>query len=424
MASDEQAGPVQPAAASAPASKAVSHDATASLLGYVHQVRWGFLELLRSRTTEPDRVLSLEMHDDIAWENATSVTDLKQVKLHAKEVRSLGDSSPDLWRTIGVWLDHGRPADSHGPALTLITNSVATEGSAAGLLRSDSLKRDPEVALERLEAVAGAEGNKDTRKVRAKFMSLEPSERATFVGRMFVADGSADMEMVDAEVADRLAPGAPTEHFDTYLDQVWGWWNRTALAMLKKTRGPIDVPETLHALERIRNQFTTKNLPPLVDVEEIDDEMRASHDDSPFVHQLRWIGLADQPRQLQKAIVDYQRAFLQETRWLDRHLVDHDELDRFTDSLIDEWEREFDYMCGDLPSTASEDDKRKAGRKLLRDLGNSDLRIRTDFREPFHARGRRHGLADAQTIGWHPDFTAHLETLLLGSEPEPEPTTV
>ena len=42
-----------------PAAFGHDHSAAASVLGYLHQTRWGLLELLRSRTTDPGRSLTL-----------------------------------------------------------------------------------------------------------------------------------------------------------------------------------------------------------------------------------------------------------------------------------------------------------------------------------------------------------------------------
>lgn len=386
------------------------HSAAASVLGYLHQTRWGLLELLRARTIDPGRSLTLEMHDDIAWEQEGSPTELKQLKLHVSSLRNLTDASDDMWRTLRVWMDNGLPGDPYGPILTLITNSSAGTDSAASLLRDAG--RDVTTALARLENTARNSTSKDTQVARQQFLNLTAAERAAFVGRIYIADQSADIDGVNQEVADRLRPGAPTEQFDTYLDQVWAWWARTSLALLKRERGPVAVAEILTALERIRDQYTLDNLPSLVDIDEVDvNTVLLQHEGRRYLHQLNILGVL--PRQLQKAILDYQRAYLQDTRWLDVHLVDYDELEDFSKRLVDEWERAFDHMCTELPGSASEDDKRKAGRNLLQKLSDSTLSIRTKFQDPFHARGKRHELADRQKIGWHPEFEEHLANLLL-----------
>lgn len=391
-------------------SSSANHSAAASVLGYVHQTRWGLLELLRSRTTYPDQSLTLEMHDDIAWEQEGTPSELKQLKLHVTALRNLTDASDDMWRTLRVWMDNGRPSDPYGPILTLVTNSSAGVGSAASFLRDSG--RDTEAALALLEETAQDSGAKETATSRRRFLELTSAERATFVGRIYVADQSPDLDGVDEEVAARIRPGAPTEQFDTYMDLVWAWWGRTSIAILSGKRPAVSVAEMLTALEGIRDQFTLDNLPSLVEVDEVDIETALlQHEGRTFVHQLKLLSL--KPRQLQKAILDYQRAYLQETRWLDVHLVDYDELDRFASLLIDEWERAFDHMCSGLPDDASEDDKRAAGRELLHALSDSTLAIRARFQDPSHARGRRHALADVPQIGWHPEFEEHLAALLL-----------
>lgn len=386
------------------------HSAAASVLGYLHQTRWGLLELLRSPATNPDQRLSLEMHDDVAWEVKGTPAELKQLKLHVNSVRNLTNASDDIWRTLRVWMDNGRPGDPYGPILTLITNSTAGEGSAAELLRDSG--RDTEAALAILENTAITSTADGTAESRRRFMALSPADRAAFVERIRVADQSPDLDGVDEEVAARLRPGAPTEQFDTYMDLVWAWWGRTSISMLSHKRPPVSVAEMRTALEGIRDQFTLDNLPSLVEIDDVDLETALlQHDSRTFVQQLRL--LAVKPRQLQKAILDYQRAYLQETRWLDVHLVDYDELDLFAAKLVDEWEREFDHMCTGLAVGATDDDKRAAGRELLHALSNSTLAIRKKFQDPSHARGRRHALADIPTIGWHPEFEDHLAEMLL-----------
>lgn len=388
------------------------HSAASSVLGYLHQTRWGLLELLRARTTDPDRSLTLEMHDDIAWEQNGEPSALKQLKLHVSSVRNLTDASDDMWRTLRVWMDNGRPRDPYGPTLTLITNSRAGASSAAALLR-DNADRDVSGAVKLLESTARASEAEKTLKAREQFLKLTPAEQATFVGRIYVADQSVDMDGVDLEVAERLRPGAPIEQFDTYMDLVWAWWANTSIEMLKGRRPPVKVAQVLTALERIRDQFSRDNLPVLVDDDEIDIKtVVLQHDGRPYVRQLEILELV--PRQLHNAILDYQRAYLQDTRWLDVHLVDYDELEKFTKRLLDEWGRAFDHMCSELAEDATEADKRKAGRNLLYTLGQSTLSIRMRFQDPFHARGKRHELADRRKIGWHPDFEEHLAGLLLG----------
>jgi len=131
----------------------------------------------------------------------------------------------------------------------------------------------------------------------------------------------------------------------------------------------------------------------------------------PFVQQMRWV--AYPPRNLQKAIIDYYRACTQAVRWLDEDLVGVDELERFELELVDEWEREFEWMLDGLDEDADENAKQQAGKALLRTLlGETRVNVRARYNDPFFARGQRHALADAGGIGWHADFKTRIAEVL------------
>jgi len=113
------------------------HDASASALGYLHQVLWGLVELLRTGPTRPDHGLMLEEHDDVSWAAKGEPTELLQLKHHTGSAGNLSDKSVDLWKSIKVWLDDPRFIAVDGPTLCLITTADAPEGSAASKLRAD-----------------------------------------------------------------------------------------------------------------------------------------------------------------------------------------------------------------------------------------------------------------------------------------------
>lgn len=404
--------------------EAADHSAAASVLGYQYQTRWGLLELLRHRTSRPDLSLSLEMFDDVAWDQEGTPAELKQLKLHVTRTGQLGDASVDLWRTLKVWIDGARPADPYGPVLSIVTNAIAAEGSAAALLRA-SVYRDPAAALALLENAARDAKSQTTVKWRQAFLKLDPSARQSFVSRIYVADRSPDLEEIDTEVNDILWSGIPLVGADTYVDLIWSWWGKVSLDLLKGRRLGITVHEVRVELDRIRDLFTEDNLPTLVELQDVDEgQALLDHGTRTFVKQMRWVGVGQV--NLTKAVIDYYRAYTQTTAWIDRNIVGLAELDRFVENLKDEWSRAFEDMLDDLPATAAEDEKRAAGKKLFRQLRDSTLTIRSRYTDPFFARGKRHELADRGDLGWHPDFETHLAQLLLGdtSAPAGAPATV
>jgi hypothetical protein len=77
-------------------------DASASLLGYQFQLRMALLTAIRAYKNSPSREISIEKFDDIAVHQGSNVTDSIQTKHHIVP-GNLADTSPDFWRTLGVW---------------------------------------------------------------------------------------------------------------------------------------------------------------------------------------------------------------------------------------------------------------------------------------------------------------------------------
>ena len=161
-----------------------SHNAAPSAVGYQHQTWWALVELLRSGASRPDAAITLELHDDVAWERDVSPTQLLQVKHHQGAHRALTDASTDVWRTLKVWMDTTTPGDPSGPQLLLVTTQQAGSGTAVAALRSDTL--DEQVALGGLERVATSSTSAQTKTAREQFLELSASERRTFISRIRV----------------------------------------------------------------------------------------------------------------------------------------------------------------------------------------------------------------------------------------------
>jgi hypothetical protein len=387
------------------------HDAAGSALGYIYQTSWALLELLRQE--QSDSALTLEMLDDVAWENEGSATDLIQVKHHLNSSGGLGDMAVDVWRTLNVWLDNGSPADPYGPVLTLVTTSTAVEGSASYYLR-DRPERDPEHALQLLESAATASLSTETKPWRAKFEKLSAAERLTFVSRIYVADGSHPIQDLETELRKNLWKVLPKGDGakDAFMALLMRWWNGVSVDLLRRKRGAVTRHLLQEELASIRNAFSDDSLPTLIEIEDVDEgEVYGLHGDRVFVHQLNWIRV--QTANLRTAVVDYHRAVSQETSWLDRDLIGLQELRGFEIRLVDEWRRVFGDMIEDLPTDVDDETKVVKGRELFRYLRESTMvTLRVQYQDVFFARGKRHDLADRQQLGWHPDFEQRIAALV------------
>ena len=391
------------------------HNASASAVGYLYQVNWALVELLERAPDRPDQAISLETHDDVAWEQSGSPVDLLQTKHHVGVSTGLGDKDTDIWKTQLVWMNTAQPADPQGPALILVTTSVAQPGTAAHALRRDV--RDTAAAVARLTDAARTSTAENTKIARDRFLQLTEAERQVFIARVVVADGAPGADDLDAKLTRILWHVLPVSNQDTFLSLVWRWWAGVALDMLRGHRARVSAREAHGAIAHERDKFSEDNLPTTVELADVDEaSVIAAHGEKVFVHQMRWVEYNE--TNLRRAVIDYYRVVTQATRWLTEDLIGLHELERFEDNLKDEWERVFADMVEDLGIGADEAAKVAAGKKLLRTLRDSTaVNVRPQYNEPFFARGRRHHLADDGHIGWHPDFQSRLEALLSVAAP-------
>lgn len=387
-----------------------SHDASASALGYLYQTNWALLELLRGSRIRPDQAMTIELFDDVAWDQAGDVKELLQLKHHQKSSGELSDKSVDLWKTIKVWLDSPAFVDNAGPILTLITTTTAGVYTAASFLGPD--RRDPGRALELLNLAAQESTSQVTQPAREAWLKLAHSSRLSITSRIHILGGAVRVEDVEGQVKEELAWALPIGQEDTFLGLVWQWWQRVALDLLRKQRRSVNVMDAKQQIQTFRDTFLPDNLPTLVELDDVDEESVVDiHDARDFVHQLRWVNVGT--THLRKAIVDYYRAVTQTTEWIDRSLIGLNELQVFENNLVDEWERAFADMVEDLAIEADDVVRQEVGKALFRKLRDSTtIAVRSRYTDSFFARGKRHELADRHQIGWHPDFEARIAALV------------
>ncbi len=90
------------------------------------------VELLRRAPDQPDMAISLELHDDVAWEQAGSPTELLQLKHKIRSSGALTDQHDDLWSTIRVWMncpEHGHAPDAEPSPQTILLSSRPSSSS-------------------------------------------------------------------------------------------------------------------------------------------------------------------------------------------------------------------------------------------------------------------------------------------------------
>lgn len=388
-----------------------SFDATASMLGYLFQCRLALLDSIRRLKQQGSFTVSIETLDDVAFESDGNPTEILQAKHHISKTGGLSDASSDLWKSIRIWaegLTTGRwPLDT---VHYLITTGTAQDGSIASYLRRNAI-RDPDMARERLDAVAQTSENKDNESAYSTYLALTPADRLSMLQRVVVSDQHPDIVGIEELLREELALTVRRELVEAFVTRLEGWWFQRVVAHLRRDVDQNILSEELDAeLERLRQQFREDNLPidsDLLDIE-IDETAFNSH---VFVEQLRLIDLTN--KRILTAMRQYYRASEQRSRWLRDGFLLIGELQRYDTRLCEEWEIRFDAMVQDLGKKVAENKMRQAARTLYGWAEReASFLIRPACHEPFVTRGSLQILADGRTVGWHPEFIQRLEHLL------------
>ncbi|MGL3210676.1 hypothetical protein [Bradyrhizobium sp. BR 1433] len=79
--------------------------AAASAVGYLYQARLALLLCIPHLNNGAEVEVSIERLDDISFEKDGTPFELLQTKHHIDRVASLGNASPDLWKTLRTWAE-------------------------------------------------------------------------------------------------------------------------------------------------------------------------------------------------------------------------------------------------------------------------------------------------------------------------------
>lgn len=390
------------------------YSAAASTLGYIYQCRYALLNALL-RLPDGDRFcIGIETLDDVVFQTADSATEVLQTKHHINAHARLTDGSPDLWKTLRVWIegqsDGNIPQDAQ---LFLITTALCKKGTAAAYLRPKS--RDTGKALTRLTATASTSTSESNSQAYKLYRSMKPQSRERLVQSISVLDGSPAIGELDDQMQQAVFYAVERQHLSAYIQRLEVWWlGRVVKHLQDKEASPILGEELEAEANRIRAQFKEDNLP-------IDDEIMQATVDATgykgrvFVEQLELIGIRNS--RIFHAIRNYYRAFEQRSRWVRDDLLYVGELDRYQDRLIEEWDLLFQQMRDKLGEQAAEDAKSCAAQTLYGwvETGAHAV-IRPGVTEPAVARGTYQMLADDLRVGWHLEFRERLQGLLAGTE--------
>jgi hypothetical protein len=380
--------------------------AAGSALGYLAQIEYGLLLTLKRMDESVSLRVSLETADDIVFEHTGGVDarELWQSKHHLERRGSLGDASPDVWKSFHNWIE----SSDDDCALVLFSTVAAPADSAASLLGRNRTNEDVREAQQRLETVATAGGNEQHATYYQRFLGLTSDARFSLLSRVTILDQATRAADLSAELETAVRKTVPQNRRSALVERLRGWWHgRVSDHLTRVASGAadwIEMVEVENQLHRIALSLRDENLP--LDFSDLpeptQDEVEA--DDRIFVEQLQLVMLHRE--RVRMAIYDHNRAFLQRSRWQREDLLNPNELETYDRLLIEEWKRVF------LPLEEGTDDTdqdeaalRRTGIDTYVALGQRNLpEVRPEVRSGYIPIGSLHMLADRLEIGWHRDW--------------------
>ena len=385
-------------------------NAGASMLGYLYQVRVALLWAIR-QSRVGDFSVNLETLDDVSFESHGDPVAVLQTKHSILSRSGLGDLSPDLWKTLRIWMVGRRSGEVPATASKfLISTSTASVGTACAALGPDGAGRDVVAACTRLKQAAVTSTNVDLKAACDLFLALEDSDREQLLASIYVIPGQPDADAINAQLQAELYH-VSLHHQALSVQMVEGWWFKRVIHELVHEGTGIPRAEIDAQISDIQESLKRDSLP--IDGE-IDTLMVALEQlpefaNRPFYRQVELVGAG--PRRIRNAITSYLQAFRQRSAWTRDDLLFDADLGQYDQRLLSEWALLRDQICDELGEGAGEVEMVTAGRAILKWAEDAPFPIRPGVSVAWVCRGSFHMLADDRRIGWHPDFEARLQAI-------------
>lgn len=389
-----------------------NHQASEQMLGYLYQVQYALALLLENANSSFQ--ISIEKFDDIAFSEDGLPKQLIQLKHHVQRQGNLTDASTDLWKTLNVWIDvvSKDPNILYETEFIIVTTSIAPDNTAASYLKRNE-NRNVESAYEQLRNICTTSKNIDHKKYYEAFLNTDETVLKRLLSQICVIDGASNIIEVENIFRRQIRYSCIPKYENQICERLEGWWYKKAIEALCSD-SPIFVTQNqVRAfIVSVSQEYSDENLPiDIIDSSTL-QESELSTNEKIFIEQLKLICIGS--HRMQTALRDYYRAFRQRANWVRNDLLYVNELEKYEQRLIDEWEHAFAAMEDDLAEydETTEEEKIKEGRRLFSDIEKEDIRIRPKCQEAFVMRGSYHILANQLKVGWHIDFYNRLKKLL------------
>ena len=373
--------------------------------GYLYQARYALLRGLQEGRRHPGHELSIEKLDDVAFEEHGRPIELIQTK-HRVTRGDLSDASPDLWKTLGIWIERitQDPIASAGTRFVFMTTQTVATGSALSMLRQANQARDESGAVSLLVAAANNSANQATAVARNAFLALPDAHKAVLIGNVWVFDRAPNIVDIREEIEAELRYSAWSDQVGHLTDHLEGWWfKRIIIALSNDASSVIALAEIQDKIADIRDNFRAGNLPLDEDIDAMPEVRELPKDSRSFIQQMTLVRAS--ANEILATIHDYYRAYAQRSRWARQNLLLDGEAERYDRTLSDAWSRSFFEHTADLGEDCDDRAKEDQGRQVFRWARQHQLPLR-NRQELWLSSGSFQMLADDLKIGWHPDYVS------------------
>ncbi|MCA0367933.1 MAG: hypothetical protein LCH57_07675 [Proteobacteria bacterium] len=386
--------------------------AAESGLGFIYQPRLALLKLL---SLPESTSLLIEKSDDLEFDTTGGRKTLASLK-HKADGDRLTDLDVDFWKSVRVWLayyvDNGRI--SSNADFVLFTTATVAPGSELAQFAQDG--SDPTTRSETAGTLLDRSTSVTIGKTKTELAELSEAELADFYSRILILDGSPRIDTIPQIVLDQHLRTVRREVRGPLFERLEGWWMDLMIKVLAGERtGPVHGHEVSDKLSSIAEEYRSDSLPITFRGRMPNGQIDAANDTRLFVEQLRDLDIS--ATRIQRAIVDYYRAFEQRSSWARENLLISGEMDEYEDRLIEEWSRYRDIVFETLHDASELEALKAAGRELYKwaEMETGELRIRERVTEPYVVRGAFQILANARPtprVHWNPAFMKRLGELL------------
>lgn len=381
-----------------------------SALGYLYQIRMALLTALRriSPADDDDFSVFLETLDDVVFEKTGTALELFQLKHHSNAQANLTDASPDIWKSLRVWIE-GRKSGAVASIdrLVLITTQMVGKDSIASKLLAKD--RDEDAALTAMQKVAQTSANAGNEAAYTAFRALTLHEQKALVASIVIAPNQPNIEQVGEDIRHEVRFTVRRDHVESFVSRLEGWWFTQCLKhLVGKSQEPLRCSSLQAQMDDVRHQLVSA-LPVDDDIFEHEVEI-SNYESALFVHQARLAGVHHS--RVLAAVRDYYRAFEQRSRWVRESLLMVGDLEKYERTLHEEWEIAFAQAMDDLGPGAAEEAQRGMARAVFKWVESACVPIRKNVDHPSICRGSLHMMANELRVGWHPEFEARLRHLL------------